>query len=145
MQLSDVVAFAPLQRAFMFVISRFPPRMMGATCGTISATIGQHQLEFDRWNASLHGDWWEVRDGVVHLTRLPHENEALPEIPVMPPSHLGRGVHDDYFMAVHGPNGEVLSEGRLNVTNFLMPRREFNSSMPPVSSQPHGTGERPGI
>jgi hypothetical protein len=29
------------------------------------------------WEASQKGDWWEMREGEVHLTRMPLEGEAL--------------------------------------------------------------------
>jgi hypothetical protein len=63
-----------------------------------------------RWQASQRGDWWEVRDGAVHLTRLPREGEKLPSICAAPP-RLDR-VGGGWILPVRAPAGELLSYGR---------------------------------
>lgn len=73
-------------------------------CGAIARELAA------RWQASQKGDWWEVRDGAVHLTRLHREGEELPSISAGPPRH-GR-VDGGRILPVRGPGGELLSYGR---------------------------------
>jgi len=55
-------------------------------------------------------DWWVVRDGAVHLHRMPLEGESLPvveRLPQPPFNHCGGG----WVFPVIGPDGERLTYG----------------------------------
>jgi hypothetical protein len=67
-------------------------------------------LRYEEWAASQTGDYWEVRDGEVRLTRLPREGETLPAILAEPPFRGRTG--GGHILPVRGPNGELLSSGR---------------------------------
>jgi hypothetical protein len=56
-------------------------------------------------------DWWEVRDGVVHLLRDPSPTEPLPQVEAT--THVpGTVVGGGWILMVRGPDGRLLTYGR---------------------------------